>query len=90
MSEANVLPIAFFVFGALIVAMEILVLHRNSQGFGPQAVRTVGITIVLAIAAALTSTSLALDRLTPLIGLLGTPAGYLAGAAKPKQKHEHY
>ncbi len=84
MPETNILPIAFLVFGAVVIGMEVFVLYRKDQGFGPQAVRIVGVTIILVIAAALASTNLALDRLTPLIGLLGTLAGYLAGRGEDK------
>lgn len=84
MSGANALPISFLVFGVLIIGMEILVLYRKDQGFGPQAVRIVGITIILVIGSALASTNLAQERLTGLIGLLGTLAGYLAGRSEAK------
>lgn len=58
MVQANVLAIAFLIFGVLIVGMEIFVLYRKNQGFGLQSVRIVGITIVLVIAAALVSIKL--------------------------------
>ena len=86
MSETTILPIAFLVFGAVIIGMEIFVLAKKNQGFGPQAVRIIGITVVLVIAAALSSINLSLDRLTPIIGLLGTLAGYLAGRGETKSQ----
>jgi len=79
MDTSIVLPIAFLAFGALVVGLEIRVLTEKDQGFGPQAVRIVGITIVIVVACALAASGLQLERITAVIGLLGTLAGYLAG-----------
>jgi hypothetical protein len=80
-----VLPIAFLAFGALVIGLEILVLTKKEQGFGPQAVRIVGITIIIVVACALVASGLPLERgLTAVIGLLGTLAGYLASKEKPE------
>lgn len=84
MTDRTVLAISFLVFGAVIIIAEIVVLYRKSQGFGPQAVRIVGLTIVLTFAAALTSADIPVERLTAVIGLLATLAGYLAGRAEEK------
>ena len=84
MEAGATLPIAFLVFGALVILMEIVVLYRKNQGFGPQAVRIVGVTIVLTFAVALAASTLSVDRLTAIIGLLGTLAGYLAGRGEAR------
>jgi hypothetical protein len=73
------LPIAFLVFGAVVVALEIFVLTRKNQGFGPQAVRIIGVTIVIVVACALAASNLSVERITAVLTLLGTLAGYLAG-----------
>jgi hypothetical protein len=85
MSENTILPIVFLAFGAVVVVGEIVILVRRQQGFGPQAVRIVGITIIVTIAAGLAAASnIPLERLTAVIGLLGTLAGYLAGRGENK------
>lgn len=84
MADKAILAIAFLLFGAAITIAEVFVLYRKNQGFGPQAVRIVGLTIVLSIVAALTSADIPLERLTAVIGLLATLAGYLAGRAEEK------
>ncbi len=84
MQQSVTLPIAFLVFGALVVLMEVAVLYQKKQGFGPQAVRIVGVTTVLAITAALIASSLSLERLTAAVGFFGTLAGYLAGRTEAK------
>lgn len=73
------LPIAFLLFGAAVVGLELNVLTKKSAGFGPQSVRIVGITVVIIAACALTASNMALERITAVVGLLGTLAGYLAG-----------
>jgi hypothetical protein len=80
------LPIAFLAFGALVVGLEIRVLTTRNQGFGPQAVRIVGVTIVIVVACAIAASGLKLEVITGVIGLLGTLGGYLAG--KPDTKPE--
>jgi hypothetical protein len=84
MTDKTILAIAFLAFGTIIIIAEIVVLYRKNQGFGPQAVRIVGLTIVLSIAAALTSADMPVERFTAVIGLLATLAGYLAGRAEEK------
>lgn len=84
MTDKTILAVSFLVFGAVITIAEIVVLYRKNQGFGPQAVRIVGLTLVLTIAAALTSADMPVERLTAVIGLLATLAGYLAGRAEEK------
>ncbi len=84
MDTSIALPIAFLVFGALVVGLEIRVLTTKNQGFGPQAVRIVGITIVIVVACAIVTSGLKLEYITAVIGLLGTLGGYLAGKTDTK------
>jgi hypothetical protein len=86
MDTSVVLPIAFLLFGAVVVGLEIRVLILKNQGFGPQAVRIVGITIVIVVACALAASNLGLERITAVVGLLGTLAGYLAGMSEGKSE----
>ena len=84
MDTSIALPIAFLVFGALVVGLEIRVLTTKNQGFGPQAVRIVGITIVIVVACAIATSGLKLEGISAVIGLLGTLGGYLAGKTDTK------
>lgn len=85
--DANLfLPVAFLVFGAIVVGLEIRVLTIKNQGFGPQAVRIVGVTIVIVVACAIAVSNQSLERVTAVIGLLGTLAGYFAGKSESKQE----
>ena len=49
-----------------------LLKREKMEGFGPQAVRIIGVTLVLTIAAFLTVSGQAQDRFSQMVGLLGT------------------
>jgi ABC-type Fe3+-siderophore transport system permease subunit len=85
MPDTTVLPMLFLVFGLVVIALIVAVLFKRGQGLGPTTVRMVGITIVLSIAAALTATGVQQEKLTAVIGLLGTVAGYLLGQTERKE-----
>jgi len=86
MDQATVVPIALLAFGAIALLMQAVVLYRKGQGFGPQAVRIMGLTIILTLAAALTASSIQIERLTAVIGFMATIAGYLAGRTESKSE----
>jgi hypothetical protein len=79
--------IAILVFGFLVLGLEVLVLLKREkmEGFGPQAVRIVGVTLMVTIAAFLAVTSQAKDQFSQMVGLLGTIAGYLVGRSDSKE-----
>ncbi|HEV7377623.1 MAG TPA: hypothetical protein VGN95_23100 [Pyrinomonadaceae bacterium] len=81
MPEGTLLPVVFLAFGTIVIVGEIVIPARQKQGFGPQSIRIIGITIAAALSA---STLIPLERLTAVIGLLGTLAGYLAGRSENK------
>jgi hypothetical protein len=76
--------IAILCFGFAVILLEIVVLIRKQQGFGPQAVRIVGVTVIITVAAFLAISGAGKESLSQMIGLLGTIAGYLVGRSDSK------
>ena len=79
MPRNALLAISVLVFGLLVIALEVFVMLRRNRGWGLQSSRTIGISLIVVSALFLASADLALDRVTPVIGMLGTVAGYLLG-----------
>jgi hypothetical protein len=79
MTTGPVLGISVLVFGILIVGSEIFVMIRRNKGWGIQSSRTVGISLIVVAALFLAAADVPADRVTPVIGVLATIAGYLLG-----------
>jgi hypothetical protein len=74
------LNIAIIAMGVILSILEILVLIKRGQGWGPYSVRIVAVTLIVTAALlALNSNVGASQNVAPLWGLLGTIAGYVLG-----------
>jgi len=80
----TLLSISVLVFGLLIMAGELLVMLKREKGWGPNSIQIVGLTLVLTAGLFLTTAGYSQDQIAPMIGLLGTIAGYLLGRGSEK------
>lgn len=84
-SETN-LSYAMLGFGALVVVSIVAVLIRKNQGFGPQTVRLLLITLVITAGAFLITAGYSNDQMAPMYALLGTIAGFVLKDITAKDK----
>lgn len=68
--------------GTLITIILLIVMNIRGKFFGPNFTKVLGITILLTFLVFLTVVSNSLDKLTPVVGLIGTLAGYLFGKSE--------
>ena len=82
------LNIAIILMALVLCGAEILVLINTKQGWGPNAVRVIAVTLIVTTALlALTSgVGTSQQNLAPLWGLLGTIAGYVLGVGEDDKK----
>jgi len=73
------LSIAVLIFGLLLVAAEIVVMLKRQRGWGPSSTQIVGLTLVVTAGLFLVVAGYSPAQIAPMIGLLGTIAGYLLG-----------
>lgn len=73
------LSIAVLAFGLLIAGASILVMLKRERGWGPLSTQIVGLTLVITAGLFLITAGYSQDQIAPMIGLLGTIAGYLLG-----------
>jgi hypothetical protein len=74
MSQLN----AILIFSAVIFAIEAMVMIIRGTGYGPWAVRLMGISLVVLVALILAFSDIPKQR-SAAYALLGVAAGYLAG-----------
>ena len=73
------LSISVLVFGLAIMAGELLVMLKREKGWGPSSIQIVGLTLVVTAGLFLITAGYSQDQIAPMVGLLGTIAGYLLG-----------
>jgi len=78
------LSIAVLIFGLLIAGGSMVVMLKRERGWGPQSTQLVGITLVVTAGLFLVTAGYSQDQIAPMIGLLGTIAGYLLGRGSNK------
>jgi hypothetical protein len=88
MTTGPTLGISVLVFGTLIIGLEIFVMIRRNKGWGIQSSRTVGISLIVVAALFLAAADVPPDRVTPVIGMLATVAGYLLGRNDQSSSNE--
>jgi hypothetical protein len=67
------------VFGAVLVALELLYLKSRSEWDATWTMKIVGLTLVLTTGMFLITAGFSQNQTAPMMGLLGTVAGYLLG-----------
>jgi len=79
-SEQQVLlSIAVLLFGLFIALAAMFVMLRLQKGWGPLSTQVVGLTIVITAGLFLITAGYSQDQIAPMVGLLGSIAGYLLG-----------
>lgn len=66
-------------FGILMAGLETVIIAKAQRGWDGAAVRVMGLTLVIVAGLFLITAGYSQDQIAPMIGLLGTVAGYLLG-----------
>ncbi len=80
------LSIGVLGFFVLVLGLEVLVMLRTRVTWGPTTVRIFGLTLVINSGLFLITAGYSQDQIAPMMGLLGTIAGYLLGKTEPKTR----
>lgn len=73
-------------FGVLLIGFEIAVMFKVGKGWAAASIRIVGITLVIVAGLFLITAGYSESQSAPMIGLLGTIAGYLLGKTESAGK----
>ena len=73
------LSIGVLIFGAIIIGLEILVMLKREMYWENWSFRVIGLTLVITAGLFLIVAGYTQDQIAPMMGLLGTVAGYLLG-----------
>jgi len=73
------LSIALLIFGSVVICGIFYILITQKKGWGPNAVQIVSITLLIVAGLFLITAGYSQQQITPIVGLLGTIAGYLLG-----------
>lgn len=76
------LSLAVLGFGLIILVLQMAVMLKLGKGWGPNAIRISGLTLVVICGVFLITAGYSQDQIAPMIGLLGTIAGYLLGKSE--------
>lgn len=76
------LSLAVLVFGLLILGAQMVIMLKVGKGWGPNSTRISGLTLVIISGVFLITAGYSQDQIAPMIGLLGTIAGYLLGKSE--------
>lgn len=76
------LSLAVLGFGLIILVLQMAVMLKVGKGWGPNAIRISGLTLVVISGVFLITAGYTQDQIAPMIGLLGTIAGYLLGKSE--------
>jgi hypothetical protein len=74
-----VLSIGVLAFGVILMGFEIWVIAKSRQYWDALSIKIVGLTLVVTAGMFLIVAGYSQDQAAPLMGLLGTVAGYLLG-----------
>jgi len=75
----SILSLGVLFFGLIILSFQMGIMIKMGKGWGTNSIRIVGITLVIISGIFLITTGYSTDKVSPMIGLLGTIAGYLLG-----------
>jgi len=86
--QENLLSIGVLVFGLLFAGIVTIatVKCKTERLFGVSWLKLVGLTLVITAGLFLICAGYTENQIAPMIGLLGTVAGYLLGKGDPKEK----
>ena len=76
------LSLAVLLFGLLILGGQMAIMLKVGKGWGPNAIRISGLTLVIISGVFLLTAGYSQEQIAPMIGLLGTIAGYLLGKSE--------
>ena len=87
-AQENLLSIGVLAFGLLFTGILTIVTIkcRAEKLFGMSYMKLVGLTLVITAGLFLICAGYSQDQIAPMIGLLGTIAGYLLGKGEAKEK----
>lgn len=74
-----ILSITVLVFGLIILLSILYAIHRQNKGFNNTSFKIFGITLILISSIFLVVAGYSQEQITPVIGLLGTLAGFVFG-----------
>lgn len=80
------LSVGVLVFGILLIGLQVLVMLKMAKGWETHSTRMVGLTLVIVAGLFLITAGYSQDQIAPMVGLLGTIAGYLLGKTSPKDE----
>jgi hypothetical protein len=80
------LSIGVLVFGVLLIGLQVLVILKMAKGWETHSIRMVGLTLVIVAGLFLITAGYSQDQIAPMVGLLGTIAGYLLGKTSSKDE----
>jgi heme/copper-type cytochrome/quinol oxidase subunit 3 len=80
------LSLGVLVFGLLLIGLQVLVMLKTAKGWETHSTRMVGLTLVIVSGLFLITAGYSENQAAPMIGLLGTIAGYLLGKTSPKEE----
>src|SRR5258705_9738117 len=78
------LSIAILAFGLVVIIGVLYVILKKNQGFGPNSVSMVGITLIIVTSLFLVTSGYAEKQITPVIGLLSTIVGFFLANVQRK------
>jgi len=79
------LSLAVLVFGLIILGLQIGLMFKIGKGWGPNTIRVTGLTLVIVSGVFLITAGYSQDQIAPMVGLLGTIAGYLLGKSEKQE-----
>jgi hypothetical protein len=77
------LSLGVLAFGLLVMGLQVSVMFRAARPWDTDSTRIVGLTLVVVAGLFLITAGYSQDQIAPMVGLLGTVAGYLLGKSSP-------
>jgi len=80
-----VLSIVVLVFALLVLALQAVLIVKARSNWHPTLItRTMGLTLIIAAGLFMITAGYSADQVSPVMGLLGTVAGYLLGSTEAR------
>jgi hypothetical protein len=76
------LSLGVLLFGLIILGLQVGLMFKVGKGWGPNSIRISGLTLVIISGLFLITAGYSQDQIAPMVGLLGTIAGYLLGKSE--------